>query len=107
MSTVQAGALLQRIGEWMHLAFGGDIPDDPLRLHQVAARALLVFLAGLVIVRIGKSRLISRATSLDVILGFTLGSILSRGITGNASLSATFTASIALVALHWLLTRLA
>ena len=46
-------------------------------------------------------------TPLDVLLGFVLGSLLSRGITGNAALSATFAASAALVVTHWLLTRLA
>jgi uncharacterized membrane protein YcaP (DUF421 family) len=107
MNSAGAAALLQQIGEYLNIVFGGDIPADPLRLHQVAARAILVFLVGLAIVRIGKSRLISRATSLDVILGFTLGSILSRGITGNASLSATVVAAAALVAAHWLLTWLA
>ena len=107
MSTSQAAALLQRIGELFQFVFGADLPADPLLLHQVAARAILVFLVGLAIVRIGKSRLISRTTSVDVILGFMLGSILSRGITGNASLSATFVASVALVAAHWLLTWLA
>ena len=36
-----------------------------------------------------------------------MGSLLSRGITGHASLSGTTVASAALVAAHWLLTWLA
>src|SRR5262245_28018293 len=91
----------------LQLIFGGDFPSEPLRLHQAIARAVVVYLAGVAIIRIGKSRSIGRITSIDVILGFVLGSLLSRGITGHASLSGTLGASAALVATHWLLTRLA
>lgn len=91
---------------WLELIFGGDVPQQPLELYQVAARAVLVYLVGLVVVRIGKSRLVGRMTALDVIVGFILGSLLSRGITGQASISATAVASAAVVASHWALTWL-
>jgi uncharacterized membrane protein YcaP (DUF421 family) len=84
--------------------FGGDYPADPLKLHQIAARAAAVYLIGLAIVRLGKSRLIGRVTSLDVLLGFILGSLLSRGITGHASISGTAASSAVIVCVHWLLT---
>ena len=87
--------------------FGGDIPQDPLLPHHFAARAVLIYIIGVAIVRIGKSRIVSRMTPLDVILGFILGSLLSRGITGHASLSATAISSVALVACHWAFTALA
>jgi len=87
--------------------FGGDTPQHPLALHQVAARAAAVYIVGLAIVRAGKSRLISRATSLDIILGFILGSLLSRGITGHASISATIVASAVMVGIHWIFTAIA
>src|SRR3954462_12292955 len=87
--------------------FGPDTPPDSLPLAQTAARAVLVFVLGVAIVRLGKSRLISRSSPLDVILGFILGSLLSRGITGHASLSDTAAASLALVACHWIFTYLA
>jgi uncharacterized membrane protein YcaP (DUF421 family) len=99
--------MLQELGSFLHLVFGGDYPDDPLALHQIAARGIVVYLGGLIVVRIGKSRLISRTTSLDVILGFILGSLLSRGITGHASLSGTLLASAVIVAVHWVLTAIA
>jgi uncharacterized membrane protein YcaP (DUF421 family) len=87
--------------------FGPDTPDNGLALYQVAARAVLVYVVGVAIVRVGKSRLAGRATPLDILLGFILGSLLSRGVTGHASLSGTFIASAAIVASHWLLTYLA
>jgi uncharacterized membrane protein YcaP (DUF421 family) len=89
---------------WLVTIFGGDWPSERLDLHQVAARAIVVYLAGIALVRIGKSRMIGRLTALDVLLGFILGSILSRGITGSASISGTLVASAALVAAHYGLT---
>jgi uncharacterized membrane protein YcaP (DUF421 family) len=87
--------------------FGGDVPQQPLAGHQVAARAVVVYLIGIVIVRWGKSRLISRVTAIDVLLGFILGSLLSRGITGHASITATTISSAAIVTTHFVLTRAA
>lgn len=98
---------LAQIGEWLHFVFGGDVPADAIKLHQIMARAVIVYLAGLAVIRLGKSRSIGRMTPLDVLLGFVLGSLLSRGITGHASLSGTVASSAALVATHWLLTWLA
>ena len=94
------------VGDFVALVFGGDSPHFPLTTYQVAARAAMVYVLGVAAVRMGKSRLLSRATPLDVILALILGSLLSRGITGHASLSNTIVASVVLVALHWLLTAL-
>ena len=107
LADTQSVTLVQQIGTILEGAFGGDMPIEPLALYQIAARAAIVYLGGLIIVRIGKSRLISRTTSLDVILGFILGSLLSRGITGHASISGTLLASAVIVAVHWVLTDIA
>jgi len=92
------------VSDFVSEIFGGDYPVDPLKLHQIAARAAAVYLIGLAVVRLGKSRLIGRVTSLDVLLGFILGSLLSRGITGHASISGTALSSAVIVLVHWLLT---
>jgi uncharacterized membrane protein YcaP (DUF421 family) len=89
---------------FVNAVFGGDIPQRPLGLNQVIARSVLLFLVAIFLVRAGKSRLLGRATTLDVLLGFILGSLLSRGMTGSASLSETIASSLALIASHWLLT---
>jgi hypothetical protein len=44
-------------------------------------------------------------TPVDVLIGITLGSLLSRGITSQASLSGTSTDAVAIVACHWLVTK--
>jgi uncharacterized membrane protein YcaP (DUF421 family) len=93
--------------EMLTQCFGGDSPEQPLALGQVAARAAVVYLLGLLLVRVGKSRFHGRPSAIDVVLGFVLGSLLSRGITGSASLSGTFVASAVLVAVHWVATAAA
>lgn len=91
----------------MDLIFGGDAPKGGLDWWQIVARATAIYLAALLLVRLGKSRLLSRATPLDVIVTFVLGSLLSRAITGSAALSATMIAAATLVVLHWSFTKLA
>jgi uncharacterized membrane protein YcaP (DUF421 family) len=98
---------MQWFVQLLETIFGGDAPQEPLALYQVAARGAVVYLAGIAIVRWGKSRLISRVTALDVLLGFILGSLLSRGITGHASISATLVSSATIVFVHFLLTKFA
>lgn len=87
--------------------FGGDSPETPLSLSQMAARAAVVYVIGLLLVRVGKSRFHGRPSAIDMVLGFVLGSLLSRAITGSASISGTFVASAVLVAVHWIATAAA
>jgi uncharacterized membrane protein YcaP (DUF421 family) len=95
------------IQDALHDLFGGDYPDNPLAIYQIAARAVFVYSATLLIVRFGKSRIISRTTTIDVILGFILGSLVSRAVTGGASISGTLAAAGTMVFAHWLFTALA
>ena len=108
LASVLLAEFCQSLGATLEFIFGGDYPPkDGLQAHQAAARAVVVYFVGLLIVRVGKSRLIARITSIDVILGFILGSLLARGITGSASISGTIAASVAVVACHSLFTYLA
>jgi|SRR6185312_5031111 len=51
--------------------------------------------------------LVAVATAFDVILGFMIGSIASRAVTGNAPFVASLAVTAALVLLHWLFSALA
>lgn len=81
----------------------GQLPQE-LNLCQIAARSIVLFLGGLVMIRLGKSRLLSRYNALDIILGFVLGSLLGKGISGAMSIPNTLMAVATLVAVHWCLT---
>lgn len=64
---------------------------------------ILILAYGLVAVRIAGRRVFGKWSALDVIVSITIGSSLSRALTGNAPLFATMAATTLLLALHWLL----
>lgn len=84
--------------------FGGDYPAERLTLYQTIARAVLIYIIGLFVIRVGKGRLVGRVTGIDILVGVVLGSLLSRGITGHASLSGTTAASLGIILAHWVIT---
>ncbi len=75
--------------------------EKDLTALQMGARALVVYVVILAIVRLGKKRFMGRATAFDVIVGIVLGSIASRAITGNAPMVPAMTAAAVVMALHW------
>ena len=74
---------------------------------QMSIRAAVVFLFGLVLVRIFGQRAFGRQTVLDVILAIVVGSNLSRTMTGNAPLFPTLAATTGLVLLYWVFAQIA
>lgn len=76
---------------------------ENVALWQMAIRAVIIYIAAIALVRIGEKRFLGKYTALDVILGFMLGSVLSRAVTGNAPYFETILgASLGLVLMHWL-----
>src|SRR5215213_531735 len=84
--------------EW---AFGTGGSSVHINVPQMALRAVVVYGAVVLIVRMGKKRFMSRATAFDVILGIMLGSLVSRAIAGTAPFAPTLAASATLIAVHW------
>ncbi|TAL87494.1 MAG: DUF421 domain-containing protein [Rhodanobacter sp.] len=70
---------------------------------QMTIRAVVVFLYGLVLLRLTGSRIFGKATALDIVLAMLIGSNLSRTLTADAPLLPTLVATTALVFLYWLL----
>jgi uncharacterized membrane protein YcaP (DUF421 family) len=81
---------------------GIDVPAIDMDVGQVIARAVVIYLAGLLILRVGQHRFLGKNTAFDIVLGFVLGSMLSRAVNGSAALLPTIAACAGLVALHWL-----
>lgn len=90
------------VGSGWNLVGLGLSPDE-MSPVQMALRAGLIYFSGLVILRVGKRRFLAGATSFDVVLGFILGSTLSRAINGDAPLGPTLAACLVLVGLHWVI----
>ena len=90
---------INHVLEW---AFGTGGSSIHINAPQMALRAIVVYVATVLIVRLGKKRFMSRATAFDVILAIMLGSLVSRAIAGSAPFVPTLVASAVLLALHWL-----
>jgi len=99
--------LAETIHDWMDSWLGLSSRAQELGLGQMAARAFIIYVALLVIVRSGKKRFLGRATAFDIILVITLGSIAARAITGGTAFFATVLALAVLVAMHWVFSWLA
>jgi len=96
-------ALLNFLGPLLGL---GAKPED-LTFVQISLRGAIVFIATLVMVRLGHKRSLSRKTAFDAVLLVILASVLSRAINGSAAFFATLGGGLVLVLLHRLLALIA
>ena len=74
---------------------------------QELPRAFVVFIFGLILLRISGRRTFARWSALDIIVSIIMGSSLSRALTGSAPLGGTLLAMILIACLHWVLARAA
>jgi uncharacterized membrane protein YcaP (DUF421 family) len=86
--------------QWL---FGAGQEAKDVDALQVCFRAVLIYFFGWAILRIGGNRFLGQETAFDVVLGFVLGSTLSRAINGSSTLLLALTASVVLVGFHHLL----
>jgi hypothetical protein len=66
----------------------GAEPKD-LTFVQISLRGVVVFLATLLMIRLGHKRSLARKTAFDAVLIVILASVLSRAINGSAAFFAT------------------
>jgi uncharacterized membrane protein YcaP (DUF421 family) len=78
-------------------------PAEALTFGQISLRGVIVFIATLVIIRLGDRRFMSQKTAFDVVLGFILASMLARAVNGTAAFFPTLAGGFVLVMLHRIL----
>src|SRR5689334_307328 len=76
---------------------------EDLTALQMSLRAVIVFFATLVLIRLGGVRIFGRRSSLDTIIMIVMGSVLARGIVGASPLVPVIAAATAMIAVHRLL----
>jgi len=91
------------LGELISRALGLGLPSEALGGGQMVARALVVFVYLLVVVRLGHRRFASRSTAFDLVVVIVLGSVASRAISGTAPFGPTLVTVAALLAFHWVI----
>jgi uncharacterized membrane protein YcaP (DUF421 family) len=98
---------MDEVRDWLDRALGLGLESQDIGVLQMGARAVVVYVVTVLIVRLGKKRFMGRATAFDVILGIMLGSIVSRAVTGNAPILPALVAAAVLVAMHWVFSAIA
>jgi uncharacterized membrane protein YcaP (DUF421 family) len=88
------------VGELLRSLLGPDGHPDALTVGQMAARAVVVYGVGLLLLRLGGPRILGRYAAIDVLTGIVAGSILSRAVNGSAPMGTTLVAGGVVIALH-------
>lgn len=81
-------------------------PSQDIGVLQMGLRAVVIYLATILTIRLGRKRFRGRATAFDIVLGIMIGSVASRAITGDAPMLPAMAATAVLVGLHYLLSLL-
>jgi uncharacterized membrane protein YcaP (DUF421 family) len=85
---------------------GLSLKSEQLGFGHMAARAVVMYLALVIIVRAAKKRFLSRATAFDFVLAVLLGAVAARAMTGGAPFFPSLLALVILAAIHWLVSAL-
>jgi len=86
---------------------GLSVEPKDLTFVQISVRGIIVFLATLIMVRLGHKRSLAHKTPFDAVLLVILASVLSRAINGSAAFFATLGGGVVLVVLHRIFAHLA
>lgn len=95
--------MLQNVWNSFIWLIGGNDVDATLPIWQIILRTIVIYIVALLIIRLGKRRFMGSYTTFDILLGFIVGSILSRGITGAVRFVDMFAVVVVLVLLHWMI----
>lgn len=79
---------------------GPDGKATELTLLHISLRGLLIFVSGIMMVRIGDRRSLSQKTAFDAVFIVLIGSMLSRAINGTAPFYTTIAAGFVLMIIH-------
>lgn len=86
---------------------GLSLKSEDLGFGHMAARAFVMYIALIVVVRSAKKRFLSNATAFDFILTVMVGAIAARAMTGGAPFFASLLGLLVLVWMHWIFSALA
>jgi uncharacterized membrane protein YcaP (DUF421 family) len=79
---------------------GLNIEPQDLSTNQMSARAIIVFTATLLMLRLAHKRFFARRNTLDVVLAIVIASLLARAINGGAAFFPTIAVGFGFIFLH-------
>jgi uncharacterized membrane protein YcaP (DUF421 family) len=86
--------------EFLHTFLGIGTEPRNLTFMQVSVRGIIVFIATLIMVRLGSKRSLAEKTAFDAVFIVIIGSMLARAINGTEAFFPTLGTGFVLVALH-------
>ena len=93
--------MTQEVWESIRLALGLNVQPQMLTFWQMVLRAIIIYVAGLMMLRLaGDRRFGGRYKDFDIILSIVFGSMLSRAINGSAPFLVTIGAGFVLVGMN-------
>ncbi len=98
--------MLQEILDIFYWLLGVDHKIAELSVVQIITRTTIVYGTALLVIRIAKRRFLGGYTAFDILMGFVIGSILSRTITGRENFWSSFVAILTLMAIHYVISYL-
>ena len=84
----------------LHTLLGIGTEPKELTFLQVSVRGVVVFIATLIMVRLGSKRSLAEKTAFDAVLIVIIGSMLARAINGSEAFFPTLGTGFVLVLLH-------
>jgi uncharacterized membrane protein YcaP (DUF421 family) len=91
---------MNTFSEVLQALLGLGVEPKELTSLQVSMRGIIVFIAGLVMVRISSKRSLAEKTAFDAALMVIIASVLARAINGSAPFVPTLVVGFVLVLLH-------
>lgn len=95
--------MLENLWENLIWAIGGREIDAVIPVWQLVLRTIFVYATALFLIRIAKRRFMGGFTTFDILIGFIVGSVLSRAITGSIRFLDMIVVVLVLIVLHWIL----
>ena len=94
---------MNTLSQLLHAFLGIGTEPKELTFLQVSVRGVIVFIATLIMVRLGSKRSLAEKTAFDAVFIVIIGSMLARAINGSEAFFPTLGTGFVLVFLHRLL----
>jgi uncharacterized membrane protein YcaP (DUF421 family) len=95
--------MIESFRDHLDQLLGLHTPAGDLTFLQMGCRSFIVFAVSILLVRVADRRLVGRNAGFDMMVVVILGSVLSRGINGQAAFFPSLGASAVLIIFHHLL----
>jgi uncharacterized membrane protein YcaP (DUF421 family) len=91
---------MNTFSQLLHTSLGIGVEPKGLTFLQVSVRGVIVFIATLIMVRLGSKRSLAEKTAFDAVFIVIIGSMLARAINGSEAFFPTLGTGFVLVLLH-------